>query len=57
MVLVGPLRDFHVSNFVESLKKALQCFNCFGAEELDWYADVPDLNPTKHLWLELECTP
>jgi hypothetical protein len=23
--------------------------------EMDWLAQIPDLNPTEHLWDELEC--
>ena len=29
----------------------------FGVEELDWPAQIPELNPIEHLWDELECRP
>ena len=59
-------RRFCASNFVAKVwgrpfpapvhkaRSIQKWFVKIGVEELDWHAQIPDLNPIEHLWNELE---
>ena len=50
----GPFLFQHGNATVYKMRSIKKWFAEIGAEELDWPAQIPDLNPVKHLWDELE---
>jgi hypothetical protein len=50
----GPFLFQHDNAPVHKAKSIHKWFVEIGVEELDWHAHSPDLNPIKHLWVQLE---
>ena len=50
----GPFLFQHDNVAVYKARSMQKWFVEIGVKELDWHAQSPDLNPSKHLWDKLE---